>query len=153
MKGGQGATFDETLRWSLDHLRVGLGVFDADDVLIYCNQHFRFVYRSLHDIDDLVGRRFEDILRILVDNGEIAGELVVQDPDEWIARRLRVHHQRSGQTTERLTDGRWIDIKERLLPGGGVIGLWADATDRIRYQLRLGLRRLESGGPARHFQR
>ena len=122
---------------NFDHLRVGLALFDPDDVLTYCNEHFRYIYRSLHDVDEVIGLSFPDILRILVENGEIAGALVVQKPDVWIERRLRTHRAKVGRTTEQLTDGRWIDIKERTLPDGGVIGYWADATDRIRYQLRL----------------
>ena len=122
---------------SLDHLRVGLALFDAADTLTYCNDHFRFIYRSLHEVTEIVGLKFEDILKILVANGEIAGSLVVESPHRWIEERLAAHRSKMAMTTERLTDGRWIDIKERLLPDGGVIGYWADATERIRYQLRL----------------
>jgi two-component system cell cycle sensor histidine kinase PleC len=122
---------------SLDHLRVGLALFDSSDTLTYCNDHFRFIYRSLHEVNGIVGLKFEDILKILVANGEIAGALVVEAPHRWIEERLAAHRSKTAMTTERLTDGRWIDIKERLLPDGGVIGYWADATERIRYQLRL----------------
>ncbi|MEO5337080.1 MAG: PAS-domain containing protein [Magnetospirillum sp. WYHS-4] len=136
MMSNDGDENQRTLR-SFDHLRVGLALFDPSDTLVYCNEHFRFIYRSLQELDDVVGLKFEDILKILVANGEIAGSLVVEAPHRWIKDRLKTHRAKVGVTTERLTDGRWIDIKERLLPDGGVIGYWADATERVRYQLRL----------------
>ncbi len=122
---------------SFDKLRVGLTVFSVEDRLQYYNDHFQYIFRSLQQMDSILGMSFEEITKILVNNGEVAGSLVLNDPDRWIQRRLRMHRTRTGVYTERLTDGRWVDVKERVLDNGLIIGHWADATDRVRYQLRL----------------
>jgi len=122
----------------LDALRVGIAVFDAEDRLAYCNQHYRYIYRSFASLEELLGCSFEEILHLLLDNGEIAGQEVLDNPEGWIAQRLARHHERIPQPiVERLTDGRWFEIKERPIPGGGVIGHWQDVTTQKTDHLRL----------------
>lgn len=123
---------------ALDSLRVGVAVWDQADTLIYCNEQFRYFYRTIQSLTDILGRRYEDLLRLIVDNGEIAGREVLEDPEAWIGVRLA--HHRSGTWRpflERLTNGRWIEVKERPGPGGIKIGLWSDVTDQMRSQLQL----------------
>lgn len=113
----------------LDALRVGLAIFDASDVLIYCNEHFRHLYRSLDSVDELVGLSFSEILRLVVEKGEIAGREVIEDPAGWIGQRLQAHRTPDGHPLEeQLADGRWIQVKARALSDGRVIGIWQDVT-------------------------
>ncbi len=126
--------FDPTshafLTKALDCLRVGIAIFDAKDVLVYCNEQFRYLYRSFAQVDDIIGLSFADIVRLKVANGEIAGTAVVDDPETWIEESLRRHRDPSAHPREQqLTDGRWIEIKERPIAGGGTIGLWTDITE------------------------
>jgi len=113
----------------LDALRVGLAVFDARDVLVYCTEPFRYVYRSFESVDDLLGLRFAEIERLKIAQAELAGGAVLRDPERYLAERLE---QRGGSDfapfEERLSDGRWIHVKERPLPGGGTIVLYQDVT-------------------------
>ncbi len=136
---GDGDSIDcDPILQGLDALRVGIAVFDAADRLIYCNQHYRYIYRSFASVEELLGCSFEQLLHLLVDNGEIAGQEVLQDAEGWIARRLARHRDRTRDPiVERLTDGRWFEIKERPIPGGGVIGHWQDVTTQKTDHLRL----------------
>jgi len=113
----------------LDALRVGLAVFDARDVLVYCNEHFRYVYRSFESVDDVLGLRFAEIERLKIAQAELAGGAVLRDPERYLTERLE---QRGGSDfapfEERLSDGRWIHVKERPLPGGGMVALYQDVT-------------------------
>jgi len=128
----------EIVTEGLDALRVGLAIFDASDVLIYCNEHFRHLYRSLESIDEVVGLSFADILQLVVNKGEIAGREVIEDPAAWVERRLQKHREPDGQPLEeQLADGRWIQVKVRALPDGGVIGVWQDITSLQTSNLRL----------------
>ena len=123
---------------ALDALRVGLAIFDPSDVLIYCNEHFRHLYRSLDSVDELVGLSFADILHLVVGKGEIAGREVIEDPAGWIERRLQAHRAPDGRPLEeRLADGRWIQVKARALSDGGVVGIWQDVTTLQASNLRL----------------
>lgn len=122
----------------LDALRVGVCVFDQDDILIYHNEHFRFIFQTISDPSQCIGLSYVALLRRLIDNGEIAGRLVLDDPEAWIADRLRSRCDPTAKpVTERLTDGRWIQVKERSIPGMGVIGLWEDVTETWTQRYRL----------------
>lgn len=136
---GDGASVNsDPLLQGLDALRVGIAVFGADDRLVYCNQHYRYIYRSFATLEELLGCSFEEILRLLLNNGEIAGQEVLEDAEGWIAQRLARHRDRTPEPViERLTDGRWFEIKERPIPGGGVIGHWQDVTTQKTDHLRL----------------
>ncbi len=138
MAGARDTAIRDYLLPGLDVLRVGIAVFDAADLLVYCNEHFRYIYRSLESIDELVGQSFADILRLVVDNGEIAGKGVLDDPEGWIAGRLATRRAKVPRpAVERLADGRWFEVKERPLPDGGVIGVWLDVTEQKRAHLRI----------------
>jgi two-component system cell cycle sensor histidine kinase PleC len=138
MAGADVTLSDDPILQGLDALRIGIAIFDADDKLTYCNQHYRYVYRSFAEVGALPGRGFEEILRLLLSNGEIAGREVLEDAEGWIARRVARHRKGDLEpVVERLADGRWFEIKERPTPGGGVIGLWQDITAQKRDYLRL----------------
>ncbi len=110
---------------------------DADR-LIYANQHFRYLFRCFKRIEPLLGLSFEDILRATVTNGEIADDGAAGDPEGWIKRRVAEHQSRPYQAfDQRLTDGRYLQIKERATPEGGSVLLWVDISDAMRQRLRL----------------
>lgn len=122
---------------ALNHLRTGIAIFDEQDLLVYCNEHFRYVYCSLEDISEIRGWTYEETLRLLVKNGEFAGKKVVMDPEGWIAERMNRHSLDYSVTTERLSNGSWLQIKERQIAGRRTICLWSDATENNRYIARL----------------
>ncbi|MDA0663025.1 MAG: PAS-domain containing protein, partial [Proteobacteria bacterium] len=70
-----------------------------------------------------------DLLRCKIDNNEIAGPDIVKDPESWIANRLTLRRRDMAEPfDERLTDGRWIRISERMLEGGSTIRMYTDIT-------------------------
>jgi len=121
----------------LDSLRVGIIVFDAADKLVYCNDHFRFIFRGIEDPEQLSGIAFEDLLRHLLENGEFAGAQAIKDPEEWIRESLAHHRSRNwAPRIERLADGRWMEVKCRPMDDGGAIVHWNDVTSLMHTQLR-----------------
>ncbi len=123
---------------ALDALRTGIALFDTEDRLIYCNEHFRYVYRSFENVEQLVGMTYGEILEMIVEGGEIAGEEVIKEPESWIERRMaRRFEMPPRPTIERLTDGRWIEVKDRPVKGLGLISLWQDVTGLKQSDLRL----------------
>jgi len=121
----------------LDQLRTGFAVFDVQDTLVYCNEHFRYLYLSIRDLNDIVGMQFKEILELLIEGGEFAGAEVINDPEGWLTKRLNVHKSERAVTMERLSDGRWIEVKERRIPDGGVIAVLTDVTESRRYLAHL----------------
>jgi len=123
---------------AFDCLRVALAVYDRDDRLIYANEQFRYLYRSFSVVSDLLGMSFEAIMRLVVENGEIAGERAAVDPEAWLAQCMEEHRRRPLHPYEqRLADGRYLQIKERPTPDGGTVMLWMDVTDMMRQRVRL----------------
>lgn len=74
------ASHADVLR-AIDALRVGLAVFDGDERLRWCNSQFRYTYLSLQLADNLIGMTLEEILRLQLENGEIAGEVAAREPN------------------------------------------------------------------------
>lgn len=127
----------EALLAGLDCLRVGILVFDAGDRLVYCNDHFRYVFDSLDDLSALEELSYEDLLRRLIEAGEFAGDAAVSDPEAWIAGSVAHLRSRSWEPRiERLSDGRWMEVKTRPLEDGGAIVHWNDVSMLMRTQMR-----------------
>ena len=114
---------------ALDALRVAITIFDADLKLVYANQHFNYLFRSMPPRATLIGSRYEDMIRREISGGEITAQSVLSDVDAFIARR---HAQfRAGEYSPldiHLADGRIVEIKARLTKSGGWIALWTDVT-------------------------
>ena len=127
---------------ALHALRVAITVFDADERLIFANDHFSYLFRSLPNHDILIGQRYEDIIRL--EAGEMADGPAREDIDELIAtRRASLFHGDYAPRDLPLADGRVIEIKTRKTPTGGWIILWTDVTqarhtfDRLRTAIAL----------------
>ncbi|MBF0093630.1 MAG: response regulator [Alphaproteobacteria bacterium] len=131
------ASFLGALLVSLDRSGIGVGLFDASDVLIRCNRVLSDLYGGLLGSGDPVGRSFEALLRLLVTRGEISGPEAVVNPEGWIRKRLALHRSGAGPAEETLSDGRTFEVDETVLPGGCIIGRWTDVTERDRDRARL----------------
>jgi two-component system, cell cycle sensor histidine kinase PleC len=117
----------EALHEALDCLRVAITVFDAGERLVYVSEHLGHMLRSLPPREKLIGKSYEDLIRLEVAGGEIAPAGL--DVEEFIA------HRRSqfvaGEYAPRdipLIDGRIVEIKARRTKTGGWIALWSDVT-------------------------
>ncbi|HUJ46113.1 MAG TPA: PAS-domain containing protein [Rhizomicrobium sp.] len=112
---------------ALDALRVAITLFDSDERLIYCNQHFNFLFRSFPHRDSLTGLTYADMIRLEVERGEVAHPDC--DTDSYVTRRSE--QLRDGEFLPRdvhMADGRIIEIKARRTKSGGWIALWTDVT-------------------------
>ena len=79
------AQFEHRLSNALESMSDGFALFDANDVLILCNETYRRMYGK-SSMYIRPGRRFVDIVRDSVANGEFP-EAIGRE-EEWIARRL-----------------------------------------------------------------
>ena len=125
---------------ALDRLRVAITLFDAQERLTYCSQHFRYIFRNLPDSESLLGKTYEDMIRLELACGEVSSEIAGGDADAYVMHRRA--QLRAGEYTPRdieLSDGRIIEIKARETAESGWIVLWSDAT-----HARHLLRRLET---------
>lgn len=119
----------ELLTAALDALRVAITVFDSEMRLVYANQHLNYLFRSLPDRQELLGKTYAELVCLEAEGGEIAPQALVQGVDEFV--EAHVSQFRKGEFQPRdieLSDGRIVEIKVREVKGGGWIVLWSDVT-------------------------
>jgi two-component system cell cycle sensor histidine kinase PleC len=114
---------------ALHCLRVAITIFDSDEKLIFVNEHFSYLFRSLPPRDELIGLSYENLIRLEIEGGEVVDPVMLADVDEFVSQRRRQlldgeYHPRDLP----LADGRIVEIKARRTASGGWIALWSDAT-------------------------
>jgi signal transduction histidine kinase len=125
---------------ALHCLRIAITVFDSDERLVFANEHLNYMFRSLPPREELLGKSYEELIRLEVSGGEIGDPLAGTDIEAFIAnRRAQLVAGEFAPRDIRLADGRIIEIKTRRTPERGWIALWSDVT-----QARNVLKRLET---------
>lgn len=104
----------------------GFALFDADDRLALCNEHYRDIFLKA-GVDVRIGRRFEDLVRDFVAAGAVVE--AVGDEEAWIAERLKAHQNTTAGTERRLSDGRVVRVREYRTRDGGIALVRSDVTD------------------------
>jgi two-component system sensor histidine kinase/response regulator len=113
---------------ALEVTGAGLVIYDAADVLAFCNDRYRELYPAIADLLQ-PGAKFEEVVR--------ASLLAYEPPgshgrhEEWVANRVR-NHRMSGDWERRLPDGRTLRVVERTMPDGHVVSFRFDITEVIR---------------------
>jgi len=106
----------------------GFVIYGPDDRLVACNAAYRRLY-SLSSSAMKPGTPFETILRHGLENGQYpaAGE-TAREHEAWLKERLAAHRRADTDIEQRLDDDRWLQIRERRLETGHVIGFRSDIT-------------------------
>ena len=115
----------DLLQSTLENMGEGLSVFDADGRLVAWNE--KFVELLDLTIALTTKTNLRDILTLQVERGDF-GPL---DPSLDVADRFARFFREVPQVRERLTaSGRALQIRRRGMPGGGVVSLYSDVTER-----------------------
>ncbi len=117
------------LRGSIDALDDAYALFDADGILVLCNQPYRDLYPLCAELM-VPGVRFEDIVRTGAERGQYAD--AIGRVDAWVAERMAIHRQPSSKVTRRLGDGRYLRVGERRMADGHIVGYHVDITELVR---------------------
>jgi signal transduction histidine kinase len=119
-------TADILLQDAVDSIADGFVIYDREDRFVMCNDAYR---RSHHRGTELLvpGTRFEDVLRANVARGRYPDAKGREE--EWIALRLRRRQGYEATLEQRLSDGRWMLIRDRRMRNGGITGLPIDITE------------------------
>jgi two-component system cell cycle sensor histidine kinase PleC len=117
------------LRESLDSLRSAITIFDAGGRLTYANAHLNHLFRSFPPRHSLIGKSYQELIRLEIEGGEIAPEVLAGGVKSFIARRLS--QLKPDEYTPRdvaLSGRRVVEIKARRTKDGRTILLWTDVT-------------------------
>ena len=107
-----------------DRMDVGIVLYDPQDVLVYVNPAMDCI--TLPDYRLQVGDSLRSVLEITC---KISAEENPEAREAWIEKRIAVHRDFGKPTVERLKNGRWIRIINRVLDDGYILGLRVDVTD------------------------
>jgi len=108
---------------AIDSVNEGFILYDKDDRVVLFNQRIRDHFPGLSDVIQ-PGASFEDITRAGVTRGIFqTGDM---DPEAWIQRRVYEHRNSEDAHERRLSDGRWLLVREQRTADGGIVGTGTD---------------------------
>jgi two-component system, sensor histidine kinase and response regulator len=87
------------------------------------------------DATDLVGKRFEEIMRTLVERGLMPG--AEGDAEEWLRQRVAQHRVPSSSHIHQHQDGRWRQINERRIKDVGIVAVYTDITELKQAEMEM----------------
>ena len=115
---------------SLDRLSEGITIIDGNDKLVLYNHHAA-EYLGIDKLDIGVGVSLSELAK------SASGNAIV-DPSSLLMQQLDVSRQGKPQNFERdLDGGRILSVRANPIPGGGVITLYTDITERKAFEKRL----------------
>ena len=115
----------DLLQSTLESMGEGLSVFAADGQLIAWNEKFV----ELLDLprEPTTDTNLRDILELQIERGDFGSV----DPSTELAGRFARFYCEVPRVRERLTNsGRALQIRRRAMPGGAVVSLYSDVTER-----------------------
>lgn len=132
---GEANKAHQLLQEAVQSITEGFTIFDEQDRLVICNDAFRAMYKTSHDLI-VPGRTFEEIVRPGAERGQYLE--AIGRVDEWVSARVRRHQRADGSQLEQLLDdGRCVLIIEHRTPRGFIVGNRVDITERKRLEAEL----------------
>jgi signal transduction histidine kinase len=114
---------------ALDSLRTAITIFDTSGRLLYANAHLNYLFRSFPPRESLVGKSYEDLIRLEIEGGEIAASALAGGTRSFITQRLaQLRQDEYAPRDVALRDHRVVEIKARRDQGGQTVLLWTDVT-------------------------
>jgi|GEM_PF-2436173 len=128
-------TSRERMRDAIDNINEGFVLFDKDLKLIICNQKYRDLYGYSKD-DAARGVSVDKLAEIDAKENRLkkGSEAHLQ-----LIKKMAISKNAEGEIIANLTDGRWIQIRDKKTPTGNIVSLQADITkikdaeERVRY--------------------
>ncbi|MCW8834961.1 MAG: PAS-domain containing protein [Rhodospirillales bacterium] len=119
---------------AIESISEAFVLYDANDRLILCNNKYREFYPKTAPAI-MEGATFEELVDAYIASGENADALA--DPAGWKRQRLEEHQKSKGNTIQRLTDGRWLQVSERRTGEGGTVSIRTDITEQKQVEMAL----------------
>ncbi len=139
------------LKTAIDNIDEGFAVFDENDKLIVHNQGFYNLYPGLWHFAGL-SCTYEQLLRANIEQG------VYQEnrrgkknddsqlkTDDWIKLKMSYHRHPSRPQLDLLSSGKWVEVIENKIPGGGVVSIHKDISIAKKKEERLEYLALHDG--------
>jgi diguanylate cyclase (GGDEF)-like protein/PAS domain S-box-containing protein len=124
---------DQQFRAAVANMSQGLLMFDANAILLVCNER----YLQMYGLSPKIVKPGCS-LRQLLDHRIAVGSFASSDPEQYI-RDLRsaMAQKKTIDNTVELTDGRIIAVSSRPIDGGGWVATHEDVTERCKAEREL----------------
>jgi signal transduction histidine kinase/DNA-binding response OmpR family regulator len=116
--------------WSaLEAIRDGFAMWDESYNLELANPAYLQIFEGIESIAP--GTHYTHVLRVLVEEGIV--DLQGESRTDWIDRQMaRWEQSPIPNETMRLWNNRFVKLRDRRLPDGGIVSLGVDITDLMR---------------------
>jgi PAS domain S-box-containing protein len=122
---------------ALGSIAESFALFDADDRLVICNQHY--AERNRMQPHELKGWTFAEILNLTAAD-RIDPDTFGGNKEEWIQWRLEQHRNPSHPISIKYSDGTWQRITESRTRDGGIVHVSTDFTETKNRETELQTR-------------
>lgn len=119
------AQSQELLSLVLSTMSDGVGLFDTESRLVFCNEQYHRYFPLTRDVR-VPGAAFSTILRAAAERGEQL-DIPPDDVEGWIAN-VASDLTQGGAQEIRLCDGRTIEVRTRIVEGRGSVSVVSDIT-------------------------
>lgn len=111
-----------------DNSSEAIVIYDANGLLVACNQSFRDLYGYTEE-EARPGVHFAELGRIDVERGNVVVGDEFGDDDDYLSRKAEFRRKLEGSFIVRLKDGRWIKTSDRPFSRGGFVSIQVDITE------------------------
>ena len=133
----QATTARAALVDAIESLTDAFGLFDADDRLVLCNRNYAQTFTAFDRFEDIVGMRFEELVRSSLAKGEVIEPAFQGNVEAWVTERIRRHRNPGPEPRLLLLgDRRWFEVSEQHTRSGGVVGIRRDISGQKRNEQR-----------------
>jgi PAS domain S-box-containing protein len=123
---------------SIEGISDAFILYDTDDRLVLCNERYLELYPYLPPKEQLIGKTFEELIRLGLENRVVNDPVQRADPEAWLRQRIEIHLNPTGAPiTQQWNDGRTIMIREWRTRDGGIVGVRSDITALKQAEQRL----------------
>ncbi len=121
----------DRLRDVVENIPEGFSYYDADDRLVMCNSVYKTFF-GYSDEEARPGASYTDLAALDDARGSI-------DSEDHVQRRAAHRLRASGAYDLCLSDGRWIQVRDRRTSSGGTVSILTDITERRQAEEALRL--------------
>lgn len=134
--GSRLAQSERLLRETLDSVDASIVVYDRDDRFVLANKRYFELYPHLPDDGSLVGKTFEQMIRLTIAAKAHTDQSAIDDPEGFVARRIS--EPRVGIEREQLhPSGRWDLLRSQKTASGSVVTIRINITEYKHLQQAL----------------
>jgi signal transduction histidine kinase len=136
------------MREALDTIEGSVVVYDRERRYLLGNKAYHSLYPHLPGDDELIGRKYEELLALSIAAGSVDNPVAYTDPAAFIMSRIASMEQRGklsretqnarpGRESLHPQTGRWSLVRSKRTPSGSDVSLRVDITAQKRLQEEL----------------